>query len=117
MESQPGPRSQDDIPGDVTRLTSRNIRGLYSNLAAALRGNDEVILLQEVDLAECNVADISAQAETAGYICAFGMTTQLDKHGREYGRRTAILVKGLAVPVDLATMSSSFRRLDDGSSD
>ena len=92
----------------VVELTSRNIRGLFSNLAAALRGCKDVILLQEVDLAECHVADITAQAASAGYSCEFGLTTKLDQYLREYGRRAAILVKSPAIPKDLS------EELDDG---
>lgn len=50
-------------------------------------------MLQEVDLAECNVADVTAQAASAGYTAVFGETVKLDKYGREYGRRSAMLIK------------------------
>ena len=66
IEPQPGP-DDSETEDDLIAITSRNIHGLDSHLAAAIRGRDRIICLREADLAESNVYDIRAQAQTAGY--------------------------------------------------
>ena len=77
LHPHPGPPDNDDNnDGNTSSNTrfgvlSRNIRGLYSNLAAALRSGDAIICLQECDLAETHFAELKTQASTAGYRAFF----------------------------------------------
>ena len=73
-------------------IISRNIRGLFANLSAAIRGRHQVVALQEADIAEHSVPDLIAQAEAAGYkldvgnICPLGCDAS-----KSMGRRVALL--------------------------
>ena len=79
---------------DVANIVTRNIRGLFSNLAAALRIRDHVECLQETDLNECSVPDLIAQAREAGYDLIFGDTVPLGKDAQgNCGKRVGILIK------------------------
>ena len=79
---------------DNTNMVSRNIRGLFSNLSAAIRGRHQVICLQETDIAEYSTPDLIAQASTAGYSIHFGNTCPLGRDAsKATGRRVAITLK------------------------
>ena len=83
IEPQPGPNDTTSSEEDLIAITSRNIHGLNSHLSAAIRGRDPIICLQEADLAESNVFDIRAQAQTAG--------SDILTSACEWGRRATIL--------------------------
>ena len=77
-------------------ITTRNVHGIMSNLMGTLRSGTDVICVQEADVAEANVVDITAQAAAAGYTAVWGEPTALSKDGvTSRGRRKAILVKNM----------------------
>jgi len=64
-----------------------------SNLMATVRSATQLICVQEADIAEANIADITAQALAAGYVIAWGEPGPISEDGRtRWGRRTAIVV-------------------------
>ena len=67
IETQPGPDSDARL-----RIESRNIRGLSSNLASAIRKRAQIITLQEADVNEASINDVQAQANVAGYKIIWG---------------------------------------------
>ena len=75
-------------------ITTRNVHGIMSNLMATLRCGTDAICVQEADIAEANVRNITARAAAAGYTAIWGEPTALSKDGvTSKGRRTAIVVK------------------------
>jgi len=92
----PGPgKAQADTAATLT-ITTRNVHGIMSNLMGTLKSGTDVICVQETDVAEANVVDITAQAAAAGYTAVWGEPTAISKDGvTTRGRRTAILVKGM----------------------
>ena len=96
IETQPGPSGGDGSSHteQMLHIVSRNIRGLFHNLANTIRTRADVICLQEVDINEADVADMRAQAAVAGYTIYFASKAQLTKDGAgPWGRRAAIMVK------------------------
>ena len=93
--NNPGPSADGNFTPFV--ILSRNIRGLYANMASAIRSNADIICLQEADMDERHVPEIKALAHSAGYQIFFGAPTALSLDGKSNsGRRIAILVKGKA---------------------
>jgi hypothetical protein len=75
-------------------ITTRNVHGLMANLMGTVRSGTQVICVQEADLSEPNVADITNQALTAGYIIHWGKGGPISKDGHtRWGRRTCIMVQ------------------------
>ena len=67
-----------------------------SSLMATLRSGTDVILVQEADIAEANVVDVTAQAAAAGDTAVWSKPTALSKDGAtSRGRIMAILVKNM----------------------
>ena len=58
------------------RITTRNVHGIMSNLMATLRSGTDIICVQEADVAEANVADLTEQALAAGTL-PFGVSPPL----------------------------------------
>ena len=83
----------DEDNAGKTNMLTRNIRGLFSNLSAALRGRHQIIALQETDIAEHSVPDLIAQAEAAGYKLIFGEPCAMGKDAaKNIGRRVALVI-------------------------
>jgi hypothetical protein len=77
-------------------ITTRNVHGIMSNLMVTLRSGTNVICVQDADIAEANVRDITAQAAATGYTATWGEPTALSKDWvTTRGRRTAIIVKDM----------------------
>jgi len=79
-------------------IVSRNIGGLRHKLSSVLAKGHDITILQEVDLDECHVAELTREAMDAGYHATWGAPTPLNSAGSRVGRRVAIFTK--ARPVD-----------------
>ena len=90
--SLPGPGEAQAAAAATLTITTRNVHGIMSNLMGTLKSETDVICVQETDVAEANVVDITAQAAAAGYTAVWGETTAISKDGgvTTRGRRTAI---------------------------
>jgi len=68
-----GPQQGSDVDtGQNMHITTRNVHGIMSNLMATLRSGTDIICVQEADVAEANVADLTEQALAAGYTAIWG---------------------------------------------
>ena len=81
IEPQPGPRKPEVETDTDQRLhiVSRNIRGIYTNLANVIRTRADVVCIQEMDICEAEVRDFQAQAAVANYSVYFANKTPLTK--------------------------------------
>ena len=84
-------------------IVSPNIRGVYSNLANAVRTRADIICLQETDILDSEVNDFCAQAGIDGYRVHFSSIVPLTRDGvGAHGRRAAIVIHNNIKPADVA---------------